>query len=174
MRIIPATAAIVALLLQLPVANMGFAQAEDSGFERGGFTLLIGSGVGSTDNSRGEVGLAGPSFGIGGFASKNVAIMARLTGVLSNARISYSTGLSVQYWVSNRFNVEGGPVVGFWFEGETGGRGYGLMLGAGYTIIGSGKHSLQVSVEYAFVNDTTYRESRVARNYGIILRYQLL
>ncbi len=174
MRIIPATAAVVALLLQLPVANRGFAQAEDSGFDRGGFTLLIGSGVGSTDNWRGGVGFAGPSFGIGGFATKNVAIMARFTGVFSGS-LAYFTGLSMQYWMSNRFNVEGGPVGGVWFQGlETGGLGFGLIVGAGYTIIGSGKHSLQVSVEYAFLNDVTFGGSRVIHNFGIILRYQLL
>ena len=75
--------------------------------------------------------------------------------------------------MSNRFNVEGGPVVGVWFQGlETGGQGFGV--GAGYTIIGSGKHSLQVSVEYAFLSDTSFGERRVIRNLGIILRYQLL
>ena len=174
MRVIPAVAAVFALMLQLPAADMGFAQAEDSGFERSGLTLLLGSGVGINNDWPRGLGFAGPSLGIGGFASKNVAVMVRGTGVFSNTHLSYFTGLSMQYWMTNRFSVEGGPGVGVWLESlERGGEGFGLIIGASYTIIGGGMHGLQISAEYAFISDTGSRRRRVARSLGIVLRYQL-
>ena len=173
-RTIPAAAAVVVLLLQMSVANMGFAQVESARFNRGGLTLLLGSGVGINGGWPRGVGLGGPSLGIGDFLEEDLAVMVRGTGVFSSDRLSYVVGLSLQYWLNNRFSVEGGPGVGAWMHTlEEGGQGFGLIVGTSYTVLGGGMHSLQVGVEYAFFSSYPGNR-RVVRNLGLVLRYQLL
>ena len=55
--------------------------------DRGGFTFLVGVGVGvqnDTSIEETEVGLAGINFGVGGFATPDVAIMFRQAGTNVN------------------------------------------------------------------------------------------
>ena len=126
-----------------------------------------------------EVGLTGLNLGVGGFLTRDVALMFRLAGT----NVQYDVGASgdyrqvsgvgastLQYWVSDRFNIEAGAGLGFWSTDDEVEAGLGLILGTGVTIFNRGKHNLQFGVQYApaFTNPGTIH------NVGFTFGYQFL
>jgi len=148
---------------------------------RGGFTVLVGLGTGIQHDSALEetkAGLAGLNFGVGGFLSENLALMFRISG--TNVRYDFGGsdefrqvsgvgGASLQYWLSNRVNVEAGVGGGFWSVEDEQDTGAGLILGTAATIFNRGNHNVQVGVEYA----PAFTDSGTVHNIGITLGYQL-
>ena len=151
--------------------------------DRGGFTALVDAGVGVQNDSgieETDTGLAGLSFGVGGFFNKDFALMFRLTGT----NVSYDFGgagdyrqtsgvmaPTVQYWLSDKVNVEAGAGWGFWSgdtdEDET---GLGLILGTGVTLLNRGKHNLQFGVQYS----PAFTDPGTVHSVGFTLGYQFL
>ena len=161
-------------VMMLLAGDRAFAQ------DRGGFTALVDLGVGiqnDTSIEETEVGLAGINFGVGGFVTPDLAIMFRLAGTNVNydlaggeyGQISGVAGAAVQWWLSNRFNVEAGAGFGYW-RGDTDedNTGFGLLLGAGVPIFSRGKHSLQLGVQYA----PALTEPGTVHNFGFTFGYQ--
>jgi hypothetical protein len=154
----------------------GTALAQD----RGGFTFLVDAGVGIQNDSSIEetaVGLSGLSFGVGAFLTENLAPMFRLSATIVNydlggfdyGQTSGFAGPSLQYWLSDRFNVEGGAGLGFW-RGDTDedSRGFGLLLGAGYSIFNRGKHNVQLGAQYT----PAFTDPGTVHNFGFTFGYQ--
>jgi hypothetical protein len=152
------------------------AQAQD----RGGFTAMVDLGVGvQRDSAIDEtaVGIAGINLGVGGFLNENLALMFRLSGTSVDYELSGGeygqtsgvTGAAIQYWLSDRINVEAGGGVGFW-SGSTdeNNQGFGLILGAGYSVFNRGKHNLQVGVQYA----PAFTDPGTVHNFGFTFGYQ--
>jgi len=171
-------AQLVALSLVIVAATVSNAAAQSSP-DRGGFTLLVNLGVGFQNDSalaENGVGLAGLNFGAGKFVNSKTAILGRLSGTNASyetpfgdvGQVSGVLGGTVQYWTSDKVYVEGGAGLGFWSVEDESDRGLGLILGAGYTIWNSGKHNLQVGVEYAPV----FTDSKI-HNFGFTIGYQL-
>ena len=151
--------------------------------DRGGFTGLLDIGVGiQNDTATDEtgVGFAGLSGGAGAFLNRDLALMFRLAGTT----VSYDFGAAgdygqtsgvlaptIQYWISDRFNIEAGAGWGFWRadtdEDET---GLGLILGAGVTIFNRGKHNLQFGVQYS----PAFTDPGTIHNVGFTFGYQFL
>src|SRR5688572_22085986 len=156
--------------------SAGRASAQD----RGGFTALVDAGLGIQNDSSIEetaVGLSGLSFGVGAFLTEDLAAMFRLSATIVSYDLSgldYSqtsgfAGPSLQYWLSDRFNVEGGAGLGFW-RGDTDedSRGFGLLLGAGYSIFNRGKHNVQLGVHYT----PAFTDPGTVHNVGFTFGYQ--
>jgi hypothetical protein len=148
--------------------------------DRGGFTALVDFGAGVQHDSGLEESafrLAGVSFGVGGFLTDDLALMFRLAGTtvdydLNGFEYGQSSGFvgpSLQYWLSDRLNVETGAGVGFW-RGDTDedNLGFGLLLGAGYSIFNRGKHNLQLGVHYA----PAFTDPGTVHNLGFTFGYQ--
>ena len=160
----------------LLIGGGGSALAQD----RGGFTFLVDAGVGIQNDSSIEetaVGLSGLSFGVGAFLTENLAPMFRLSATIVNydlsgfdyGQTSGFAGPSLQYWLSDRFNVEGGAGLGFW-RGDTDedSRGFGLLLAAGYSIFNRGKHNVQLGVHYT----PAFTDPGTVHNFGFTFGYQ--
>jgi Outer membrane protein beta-barrel domain len=164
-------------LLTLLAGNRAFAQ------NRGGFTGLVDIGVGVQNDTSIEetaAGFAGLSGGVGAFLTRDFALMFRLTGTSVSydfgaagdyGQTSGVVGPTIQYWISDRFNIEAGAGWGFWRghtdEDET---GLGLILGAGVTIFNRGKHNLQFGVQYS----PAFTDPGTIHNVGFTLGYQFL
>lgn len=170
---------LLALSAVVTVASVGTAFAQ-SATDRQGFTLLVNLGAGIQNDTALEEtrpAVAGVNIGIGGFVTRNLAILGRFsgtgavyeTGFGDMRQVSGVLAPTVQYWVSDRLNVEGGAGFGVWAaEGESD-RGFGLVLGAGVTVFNRGRHNLQVGVEYA----PAFTEPGTVHNFGITFGYQL-
>ena len=154
----------------------GRASAQD----RGGFTALVDAGLGIQNDSSIEetaIGLSGLSFGVGAFVTENLAPMFRLSATIVNydlsgfdyGQTSGFAGPSVQYWLSDRLNVEGGAGLGFW-RGDTDedSKGLGLLLGAGYSIFNRGKHNVQLGVHYT----PAFTDPGTVHSFGFTFGYQ--
>jgi hypothetical protein len=165
--------AVVAMVL---AGGRGFAQ------DRGGFTALVDAGAGvQRDTAIGEtkIGVAGLNFGVGGFLTRDVALMFRLSGTNVTydlafgeyRQISGVTGPTVQWWLSDRFNIEAGAGFGYW-NADTGedSRGLGILLGTGVTLFNRGKHNLQFGVQYA----PAFTDPGTVHNVGFTIGYQFL
>ena len=159
-------------------ATVGNAAAQTSP-DRGGFTLLVNLGVGIQQDTAIEetaVGTAGLNLGVGGFIKPNLAILGRFSG--TNAKydtafgefrqVSGVVGPTLQYWASDKVYLEGGAGLGVWSAEDESDSGFGLILGAGFTVWNRGKHNLQVGVEYA----PAFTDNAV-HNFGITFGYQL-
>lgn len=169
--------AVLCLVVLGATGGLAFAQGAS---ERSGFTILGNMGVGIQSDSALEesaMGLAGINLGVGGFLSENLALMFRFSGTAASYdlapfdrldQVSGVGGPSLQYWLSNRFNVEAGAGLGLWQIGDASERGFGLILGAGRTIFNKGKHNLQIGLEYA----PAFTKSSSVHNVGITLGYQ--
>ena len=167
-----ATAALV--LAMLVCSDRASAQDRES------FTFLVDVGAGvqnDTATEQTEVGLAGLQFGAGGFLNENLALMFRLAGTnvtydFGGIEYNQSSGVAgpaVQYWLSDRFNVEAGAGIGYW-RGDTDedDTGFGLLLGAGVSVFNRGKHSVQVGVQYA----PAFTDPGTVHNVGVTFGYQ--
>lgn len=163
-----------AFVTMLLFGNAAFAQ------DRGGFTALVDFGVGVQNDSAIEetaVGLAGLNFGVGGFLNKDLALMFRVTGTyvthdLDGVDYRQSSGFlgpSTQWWLSDRFNVEGGAGWGFWRgDNDEDNSGFGLLVGAGMSVFNRGKHNLQVGFHYA----PAFTDPGTVHNLGFTFGYQ--
>ena len=151
--------------------------------ERGGFTALVDLGVGIQSDSsidETETGLAGVSVGIGGFLTRDLALMFRITGTTvaydfgaagDYVQTSGVAGAALQFWLSDRFNLEAGAGVGFWSGDNDEGNGRaGLILGAGVTLLNRGKHNLQFGIQYA----PAFTDPGTVHNIGFTIGYQFL
>ena len=123
-------------------------------------------------------GLSGLNLGVGRFLTEDLALMFRFSGTNVSYdfgflgdynQVSGVAGPTLQYWVSDRFNLEGGLGVGFWNSEGPDERGVGLILGAGVTLFNRGKHNLQLGFEYA----PAFTEGTV-HNVGFAFGYQFL
>ena len=148
--------------------------------DRGGFTALVDFGVGvQRDASIDEtaVGLAGVNLGVGGFLNRDLALMFRISGTnvtydlggVDYDQASGVAGAALQFWLSDKFNVEAGGGVGFWRgDTEEDNQGFGLILGAGVSIFNRGKHNLQLGIQYA----PAFTDPGTVHNVGFTFGYQ--
>jgi hypothetical protein len=164
----------VCTALAILIAGRAFAQ------DRGGFTALVDFGAGVQNDSGLEeaaAGLAGVGAGFGAFLTDDLALMFRIAGTTVDydlngfeyGQTSGMIGASVQYWLSDRLNLETGAGVGFW-RGDTDedNQGLGLVIGAGYSIFNRGKHNLQLGVHYT----PAFTEPGTVHNFGVTFGYQ--
>ena len=166
---------------QTPTAAPPSPQGTLSG-PRGGFTILttIGAGFqrdqGLADSA---AGLAGLNLGIGGFLNDRAAVMFRISGTNVKydvgefgevRQVSGVAGGSLQYWVNERFAVEGGAGVGFWRAAAEDEQGFGLILGASGVIFMHGKHNITAGIEYA----PAFTDSGTVHNFGFVVGYQFV
>ena len=157
----------------LPAEGQG-----DTALDRGGFTMLVNAGVGfQHDSALGdsfERGFAGVNLGIGGFLTRNVSLVFRLSSTSRDSQGSGVGGPAVQVWLSDRFHVESGGGVGWWdahgFPGASSDPAFGLIFGAGYALWGRGRHTLRLGVEYA----PAFTQPETVHNVGISIGWQLL
>jgi hypothetical protein len=168
-----------ALWMFVALLTSGRASAQD----RGGFTALVDIGAGVQHDAAIDetaAGTAGLGFGIGRFLTRDVGLLFRVAGTTVNydleaageyGQSSGFVGPSVQYWLSDRFNIEAGAGWGFWSaasdEDET---GLGLILGAGVTLFNRGKHNLQLGVQYS----PAFTDPATVHNIGLTFGYQFL
>ncbi len=158
---------------------------------RGSFTAIVVAGYGvqldAIDGESGE-GVSGLAFGIGGFVSRDLALMFRLAGTtveydliseelglpqrVTPMMVSGMVGIDGQYWLNDRWNVELGVGRGFVGEADsdTDEAGLGLLGALGYAVFLKGKFSAQLGVEYTPV----FLGERMVHNVGINLGLQLL
>ena len=167
---------VMPLVVVVFVLFSGRAFAQD----RGGFTALVDFGVGVQSDAAIEetaVGFAGVNFGAGAFLNKDLALMFRLASTTVNydfgeegdfTQTSGVAGPAVQWWLSDRFNIEAGAGWGFWNGGGEKSNGFGVLVGLGVPIFNRGKHSLQVGVQYAHA----FTDPGTVHNLGITLGYQ--
>ncbi|MFC2085822.1 hypothetical protein ACFLRO_01275 [Bacteroidota bacterium] len=151
------------------------------GPNRSGFTLFLGLGVGFQSDAvieESAVGLGGLALGLGGFVNENLAIMVRVSGTT----VEYSTdqfsltqtsgvgAITLQYWPSDKFNLEGGPGMGFWTTEFSDDQAFGLIAAAGYSVFQSRKVNLQVGAEWA----PAFTEGGTVSNLSLNFGFQLL
>jgi hypothetical protein len=145
---------------------------------RHGFTVLANLGVGFQHDpylADSASGLAGPNVGAGVFVTNRIAILGRFSG--TNADFGYARqvagvlGGTVQFWVTDRFIVEGGGGFGYWSfnHAEFREEGYGLIVGANFVAWSRGSHCLLAGFEYA----PTFTETDTVHSIGITFGYQL-
>jgi hypothetical protein len=156
--------------------------------ERSGFTLLLSLGYGMQsgviDGETGS-GLGGLNLGIGGFVSDNTALMFRISGTnvsydfqfpfssitVTDDVVSGVGVFDVQYWATDRFNVEFGAGYGIVSSDYLGDdRGFGMLAAAGYSVLLRQKHSLQLGLEYAPV----ILDNETIHNIGFCVGFQFL
>jgi hypothetical protein len=189
MKTLRAISCLACLLTLGVLANPAFAQDEPSGPNRKGFTLFLSLGAGFQADEvldDGAFGIGGLNLGLGGFLSPDLALMFRASGTTASYNVLEDFGgeldftqtsgvgaIALQYWISDRFNIEGGPGFGFWvadLEGtDADDAGFGFLVGAGYSVFQSSKVNLQLGVELAPV----FTDGSVV-NLGFNLGFQLL
>jgi hypothetical protein len=150
---------------------------------RHGFTVMLDLGLGvQHDGGLGEsaVGLAGLNLGVGGFLTEDLALMFRISGTnvmydvagFGNlSQVSGVGGIALQYWPTDRFNVEGGVGLGFWHAGGMFGteqQGFGVIAAGNVVLLTRGRHTLQVGAEYA----PAFTDWGTIQNVGFTLGYQ--
>jgi len=142
-----------------------------------GFTVLANLGVGfqqDQDLEDSATGLAGLNVGAGVFVNNRIAILGRFSG--TNVDYGYATQVSgvlggtVQFWVTDRFIVEGGGGFGYWSfdSGTVSENGFGLIVGANFVVWSRGSHCLLAGFEYAPV----FTDTDTVHNVGITFGYQ--
>ena len=121
-----------------------------------------------------ETGVEGINLGLGGFVNEDLAILLRTSGTTvsydGGTQTSGTVGPTIQYWVSDKLNVEGGVGIGLWdFEGAND-TALGLILGVGYSIWNNEGNSLYLGAEYA----PAFTSPSTVHNFGIVFGWQLL
>lgn len=169
---------ILLVVLVALLAHPRSASAQEAA-ERGGFTMLLSLGAGLQDDGafpESETGFGGLNLGIGGFLNERLALWFRVSGTT----VSYDTplgditqtsgfgGPALQYWVTERFAVEGGLGFGFWSAEDVDDTGMGLMIGGDFVVWTNGPHSLHVGVEYA----PAFTDPETVHNYGLVFGWQ--
>ena len=169
-----------AFVIALAVLTLGPAAATaQSAPDRGGFTMLLNLGVGRQNDGAlpdAKTALAGLNLGIGGFLTDDLALWFRASGTTAQYdefgfdQTSGFGGPALQYWVNDKFNIEGGVGAGLWVVEDTDETGLGIMLGMGFVIFNSGRHNLQIGVEYA----GAFTDPETVHNMGLTFGWQLL
>ena len=166
---------------QTPTAAPPSAQGPLSG-PRGGFTILTTIGAGFQRDAgleKSASGLAGLNLGIGGFLNDRTAVMFRISGTNVKydfdefgevRQVSGVAGGSLQYWLHQRFAVEGGAGVGFWGAADEDEQGFGVILGASGVLFMHGKHNITAGIEYA----PAFTDSGTVHNFGFVVGYQFV
>jgi hypothetical protein len=160
-----------------------------------GLTLLVNLGAGVRRDDFYEETLTGvtSNFGIGGFVTEKVAILARYGATTMGTLDTHSTcvvvigsgspqpcgsrveagvaGATAQFWVARRFALEGGGGLGFWNDSGGGsGKGFGLILGGTVGILKPGPHLLTAGITYMPV----FTSSMTIHVLGIVIGYQYI
>jgi hypothetical protein len=194
----------ITLLAAPALAQMEPVEDSSAGPDRSGFTILLTLGLGMQSGefvvegyeyafmpeytAGSETGLGGLNLGIGGFVTPDLAVMFRISGTnvqyesTSDSRwdtevISGVGGVSVQYWINDAINLEGGFGYGIasieppGTEKRTDKNGYGLIVGTGFSFFHRGKNSLQIGIEYAPVY---FENGDFVHNLCIAFGYQRL
>jgi hypothetical protein len=171
-----------AVVLALAVLTLGLAPVETSAQaaaspDRGGFTMLLSLGVGRQNDlalPEAKTALAGINVGLGGFLTDDLVLWGRVSGTTADYDVFQQTSGVVapvlQYWVNDKFNIEGGVGVGIWTIEDANESGLGVMAGLGFVIFNSGRHNLQIGVEYA----GAFTEPDTIHNMGLTFGWQLL
>jgi hypothetical protein len=170
---------VVALTAIIVAVTAGNAAAQTMP-DRGGFTFFVNGGLGIQNDAALEetaVGISGINFGVGGFLTKDLAIVGRYSGTAVSHEtpvgdINQISGVfapTLQYWASDKMYLEGGVGAGVWNAEGDSNQGLGLILGAGFTMWNRGKHNLQVGFEYA----PAFTDPGTVHNFGITIGYQL-
>jgi hypothetical protein len=148
-----------------------------------GFTALVNIGAGFQHDFDfgGGAGVGGLNFGIGGFVTHKLAILARFSGttvdfsdlVFPQITITQSSGVfgaTAQYWTTPRFALEAGGGYGSWNDsnGAASDASWGLILGASVIVFEHGSHHLVVGGEYAPV----ITSAGTVHNIGVTAGYQ--
>ncbi len=158
-----------------------------------GLTVLINAGAGVRRDDFYSETLTGvtSNFGIGGFVTDKVAILARYGETTMGTLDTHSScvsivgsgspqpcgirvgsgvaGATAQFWVAKRFAIEGGGGLGFWNDSGGGSdQGFGLILGATASILEPGSHLLTAGVTYMPV----FTSSVTIHAVGIVVGYQ--
>jgi len=167
----------------LAVLTLGLAPvdvaAQDAAANRSGFTMLLNMGIGRQDDGalpEAKTALAGLNLGLGGFLTQDLALWFRASGTTANYdefgfnQTSGFGGPALQYWVNDKFNIEGGVGGGVWVVDEENETGLGVMAGIGFVIFNSGRHNLQIGVEYA----GAFTDPETIHNMGLTFGWQLL
>lgn len=165
--------ALVIALLIVIAASPAFAQAP----AHSGFTGLVNVGVGfQHDEALGNgAGVGGVNFGLGGFITKRIALLARFSGTDvdfgSGPTLSQTSGIfagTLQCWLNRWASIEGGAGFGSWTaEGGASEAGLGLLIAFHASVFQKGRHHVRLGVEYVPVfTDTS------VHNVGIVVGYQ--
>ena len=143
-----------------------------------GFTALANIGFGiQSDSGFGDTGtgLAGINIGAGWFLTPQIAVLFRLSGTNVEydeiGELSQTAGVvggSVQYWLTDRINVEGGAGIGFWRTEGADDQGFGIMLAVSGVVFRSGNHHVMAGAEFA----RAFTDSANVNNFGITVGYQ--
>lgn len=180
----PARAQVAATPTAAPYRSITFADQSATIQPSGahGFTVMVNIGLGFEHDYfyGGGVGLAGLNFGIGGFVTPRLAILARLSGTvveyddpvvtgLKRSQNSSVFGATAQYWATPRVAIEAGGGFGQWSD-ETGAAdaGWGLILGGSVIVFEHGSQHLLVGAEYAPV----LTAAGTVHNVGVTFAYQ--
>ena len=162
------------------------AEPDASSARGSGFTLLLNMGVGMQNDGAYEesaIGLSGLNIGIGGFLTDNIALMFRISG--TSVKYSFDAeffgtefdidqtsgvgGPTIQYWVSDKLNIEGGLGYGFWSSEGFSESGFGAILGIAYVVFQTGNSNFQVGAEFA----PAFLDPETVYNFGLVFGWQL-
>ena len=172
-------------ILFLAVDAQAQAQQKPTYPKAEGFTFLLNVGpgqqFGNSFNSSSQIGQQ-ISLGIGTYVKPNLAFflkasMARSTQsrrILNSdqqfTQNSAFLGASAQYWISDRFYIEGGAGAGFLDENlaftQT---GFATLFGAGVTLFENKDTRINLGIE----NTLMFIDSRRVHNVGLSLGIQL-
>jgi hypothetical protein len=169
--------------------------ARQNGSGHRGLTVLVNAGAGVRRDDFYEETLTGVTsiYGIGGFVTDKVAILARYGGTTMGTLDTHSScvtivgsgppqpcgirvqsevaGATAQFWASRRFALEGGGGLGFWNDSGGGSdKGLGLILGGTVSILKPGPHLLTAGVTYMPV----FTSSMTIHAVGFVIGYQYI
>jgi hypothetical protein len=138
-----------------------------------GFTIFATAGFGIQSDSGFEetgTGIAGINLGAGWFLTDQIAVLFRISGTRVKFEnlgdLSQSAGViggTVQYWLTDRVNVEGGAGIGFWRTEGADDQGFGIILAASGVVWRSGNHHVIVGGEFS----RAFTDSANVNNFGI-------
>ena len=174
------TTAFCLLALLIPVTTQAQSSQQPM---RKGFTLVVKAGTGFQQDGRfneSAFGLEGFDIGLGEFLTEDLAVMLRVSTVevtydnlFGFNQVSGFAGATLQYWMNNRFYVEGGPGVGFSRiknVGDNTAVGISALAGVGMSVHAWGKHNILVGIEYS---PSFYTSESTIHSAGLKVGYQL-
>ena len=157
--------------------KLGMSFAPRAAASHHGFTVFINIGAGvQKDEFYGETstGLAGLNFGVGWYVADNVAVLFRGSGTRGSFQdgdvdqVSGVFGGTIQFWLNQRFAIEGGAGLGRWSDnfGDSD-TGFGIIAGVTAVLVQRGSHHITAGAEYApvFTTDGT------VHNIGFVVGY---
>jgi hypothetical protein len=157
-----------------PTSPLGHGVTFEANIGFGRLRLAADSGETAT-----EAALGGLDLGIGGWISSRAAATVRIAGVTYSEGGTQITnaffGASVQYWLTDSFWLGAGAGLGLMSltldAGDPDTRsGLGLDFRVGARVLGSGHHTMNVSLEV----NPTYLDRGTATGFALLLGYQYL